>query len=102
MYIYKNFYKDYNEKLWKLDLCTRKSDTENEPEKHHQLSSVCSARGKTSLGEGKQEVLGCEISREKSIIHSTDIYLVPTISTKRDTVVSKPYKVPVVMETACY
>lgn len=42
LYIYKNIYKDYNEKLRKLDLCLRKLDTENEPQKHYQLSSVCS------------------------------------------------------------
>lgn len=55
LYIYKNIYKDYNEKLWKLDLCIRKLDTENEPQKHYQLSPVCSTRGKTSLGEGSKK-----------------------------------------------
>lgn len=55
LYVYKNIYKDYNEKTHKLDLCIRKSDTENELQEHYQLSSVCSVRGKTSLGEGKQK-----------------------------------------------
>lgn len=82
LYIYKNIYKYYNEKIWKWDLYQKirrwKWATETLPTC---ISLQC--QGKHIIRWGKARgVLGCEISREKSIIHSTDIYLVPTISTK--------------------
>jgi hypothetical protein len=59
-----------------------KSETENEIQEHNLTLIGFQCQGKTSLGERKQKDFFCKISREKSIIHSTDIYLVPTISTK--------------------
>lgn len=57
------------------------SETENELQDHPFISFQC--QGKDIIGWGKAKgSLGCEISREKAIIHCIDIYLVPAIGTK--------------------
>lgn len=78
--IHQNSYKDYNEKIHKLDLHVRnwKRATRTQPN-FHQFS----VPGKRLIRwEKAKRFLGCEISEEKSIIHFIAIYLVPTISTK--------------------
>lgn len=81
--IYGNICKDYNEKIHKLDMHISKSETENELQEQSPTFISSQRHGKDIIrwGEAKR-FLGCEISRGKSIIHSTDIYLVPTISTR--------------------
>lgn len=82
LYIYENIYKDYNEKIHKLDLYVSKPETEKELLEYYPtfISFLCQEKDIIRWGKAKR-LLGCEISREKSIIHSTDIYVVPTIST---------------------
>lgn len=83
LYIYENVYKDYHEKVHKLDMYISKSKTENELQKHYPTFITFQCQRKDIIRWGKaKRFLGCEISREKSIIHCTDIYLVPTISSK--------------------
>lgn len=55
LYIYENIYKDYNEKIHKLDLYISKSGTENELQEHYPTFISFQCPGKTSLGEGKQK-----------------------------------------------
>lgn len=78
-----NIYKDYMEKSHKVGMSISISETENELREHHPMFISFQCQGKDIIRWGKAKgFLGCEISRQKAIIHCTDIYLVPTISTK--------------------
>lgn len=52
--IYENIYRDYNEKIHKLDLSVNQK-VETSHRNTTQLSLAFCAKGKTSLGEGKQK-----------------------------------------------
>lgn len=54
LYIYENIYKDYKEKIHKLDLSVNQK-VKTSHRNTTQLSSAFCAKGKTSLGEGKQK-----------------------------------------------
>lgn len=54
LYIYENIYRDYNEKIHKFDLSVNQK-VETSHRNTTQLSLAFCAKGKTSLGEGKQK-----------------------------------------------